>query len=512
MKQSILSKAFTALTAVALVISQVVLPTSVAQAATGEAPPNGWQPVWCQLTNMWEAQIGETGGGSNPNRKPLTEILANADQAKIVIYLNPNTYPKLNMVYAVNGNDVSLKTELNSLCQAQYSTFTASAVTTCDDLKTSTENEGAISVTINNSPSQDATFSVKIDGVEVESSVKVKKNKSWTNAYAYAPDNYTALVTEANGSTLTLQVSVATCELDTDTVAMTYIDECNDLGEINTPKWTTELANDSQAYSYVKNVDGSYTVTAKPGYKLNITVNGLQVATGNSSYMFALPADSGAVCYKTVPVPSMPAIAYTCGPIETAQWQVPADTDAISWKIVDGELIAYAVGDWAFKNDDGSDVAFINYGLASQHTTYKACPAPVAPMFDDMTCELNDTVCYTIPEDEHNTYTIQHGSGGESAVDAGKHSLLRINQTITIRAYDINDELSGEWTHAFTIPDCKIGMGGIKPIPAPVKPAVAVQELPQTGPSDDNSYMTLLGLAASAATYGAVLLLQRRNA
>jgi LPXTG-motif cell wall-anchored protein len=55
-------------------------------------------------------------------------------------------------------------------------------------------------------------------------------------------------------------------------------------------------------------------------------------------------------------------------------------------------------------------------------------------------------------------------------------------------------------------------MGGIKPIPAPVKPAVVVQELPQTGPSDDNSYMTLLGLAASAATYGAVLLLQRRNA
>lgn len=41
MKQSILNRAFAAITAVALVISQVVLPTSVAQAAAGQAPPNG---------------------------------------------------------------------------------------------------------------------------------------------------------------------------------------------------------------------------------------------------------------------------------------------------------------------------------------------------------------------------------------------------------------------------------------------------------------------------------------
>ena len=153
---------------------------------------------------------------------------------------------------------------------------------------------------------------------------------------------------------------------------------------------------------------------------------------------------------------------------------------------------------------DGSNNAMVVDSVMTGDVVGCSIKTTVQPMFDDMSCEVNDTTGYTIPEEDGFYFTVQVGNGLEIRRDAGTYTLDRINQLVTVRAYDMNGDFAGEWTHTYTIPTCTVGMGGIKPA------APAVQELPRTG--SDTSYLTILGVAASLATYGAVLILQRRHA
>lgn len=191
----------------------------------------------------------------------------------------------------------------------------------------------------------------------------------------------------------------------------------------------------------------------------------------------------------------------------------------------DGKTVTFFVESMPAKSSISFNVSFTPDGSYDKLVVDGAmtgdltvCPAP-APKFDDMTCEVNDEVWYQIPAHDENTYyTFQSGNGNEVKVAAGKHALLRINQNVVIRAYTVNAHgqwiQSGEWKHDFTIPTCTPGMGGEKPVtpilPAPVKPAVAVQELPQTGAADTPNLLWT-GLGVAVAVYGATYFAQRKQ-
>lgn len=163
----------------------------------------------------------------------------------------------------------------------------------------------------------------------------------------------------------------------------------------------------------------------------------------------------------------------------------------------------------SYKADRGFEFANGQKNFSVTYTDENnACPVLVAPTFDDMSCDVNDTTSYTIPEGGDNfMYTVQVGDGMEVEVNAGTYNLARVNQTITIRAYNFDsEEPVGVWTHTFTIPVCTVGMGSQKPAAT-----TTAQELPQTGPEDNTQY-TLIGFALAAMTYFAVYFAQRKHA
>lgn len=194
----------------------------------------------------------------------------------------------------------------------------------------------------------------------------------------------------------------------------------------------------------------------------------------------------------------------------------------------DGKTVTFFVESMPAKSSVSFNVTFTPDGTYNKLVVDGAmigdlavCPVPPepAPNFDDMTCEVNDEVWYQIPAHDENTYyTFKSGNGEEVRVAAGKHALLRINQSVVIRAYTINahgqEVQNGEWKHDFTIPVCTPGMGGEKPVtpilPAPAKPAVAVQELPQTGAADMPNLLWT-GLGVAVAVYGATYFAQRKQ-
>lgn len=511
MKQSILNRAFAAITAVALVISQVVLPTSVAKAAAGEAPPNGWQPVWCQYTgNIWQAQPGDTGGGSNHNRYPLTEIPANASGKLAVYYnadLNGDPYMPMNMVYTSDGNDQALKTDLADYCYDQYAApVVNTAATICDSLATASVAEGTISVTITNTddPSNKAaTYGVYISNVSM-GTVTLTDGETVTKTYTgYIAGIYTVRVTNSEdlkgavSQTVTVTDCVPTPITETPFQVNPICDFDNDeIIAVNGANYTVVVSENW--VNHTKTI----TFTANTGY----------VFAANNSTVYTVDiTDSGYAC--EIDAPTAPTISDPCGP-DNAIWNIPADTATVKWYLnEEGALVAEAQGNNLLP---GGHKTYV-YGLPTDSNA--PCPVPLAPVFDDMSCELNDTVGFTIPDDENYYYTVQYGNGEESdPLDVNKtYALLRINQSITIRAYafDKTNTFTKEWPHAYTIPTCGTpGMGGEKPVtpilPAPVKPAVAVQELPQTGAADMPNLLWT-GLGVAVAVYGATYFAQRKQ-
>ena len=285
------------------------------------------------------------------------------------------------------------------------------------------------------------------------------------------------------------------------------IDPCDDLGKVNPPKWAI-TPEDTNMYAYTLNADGSYTVTAMPGYILNIENVGSVFA-----YTYRLPLnDPAKTCYQTVKAPVTPAVNYTCGVTSNATWVKPADTTAYTWAIVDGELVVTANEGYVL-DDNGDLVTEINFGTATENVTQKPCPAfySTGYTYHDACGVANDTL--TLPENsEHVSYSYAAVNGYfvvTVKAAAGYYLTEADGQYITEGTYRVK---MGDFDPTLV---CKaVGMGSAMPsvtvAAAPAKTAVA-QELPHTG-ANDNSYMTLFGLVASLATYGAVLSLQRRNA
>lgn len=166
------------------------------------------------------------------------------------------------------------------------------------------------------------------------------------------------------------------------------IDPCNPFDDVKPPYWI-ETPTDTAYYTWTYNAaDGSYTVTAKPGYQLQI--NGEFV----SSHTYYLnPDDPRNICYVTVPAPAKPMVVYECGLTSTATWTVPTDTDQVHWQMINNELWAYAKPNIVF-DDDGTLTTAINFGAASAQVTYKACAlgTPVTTFTEQCGIEQNDIV------------------------------------------------------------------------------------------------------------------------
>lgn len=277
------------------------------------------------------------------------------------------------------------------------------------------------------------------------------------------------------------------------TVDVSDRDKYGEGGEINADGWGTTFRLYAATKEALNNVTLTYAaaqgMTFKPGSINTISSPGAGALKDNG--------------YTN-------AVTYTAAP------EISADGKTVTFHIDHMPAMSSISFNVTFIPDDSGNAFVIDSSMVGEKTECPVEPA-VAPMFDDMSCELNDKLSYTIPEhDDMTVYTVQVGDGEEEIAEPGTHPLLRLNQTVTIRAYTENalgDILqSGEWVHVFTIPVCPIGVGSVKPqvVPAIAK-APAVQELPTTGPSD-NSHLTVLGMVLSLATYAAVLRLQRRSA
>lgn len=279
-------------------------------------------------------------------------------------------------------------------------------------------------------------------------------------------------------------------------------DPCDNLHSVNNPIWLV-TPEDTDYYTWTLNNDGSYTVTAKAGYILNIDGVGLKL-----SYTYNLPLNNpNNVCYTTVTAPAAPVTVYTCGDTAAATWTLPKNTEEYTWSIMDGELVVTA-NDGYVLNDDGALVTEINFGTAPDATVYKPCPATYSTLYtyNDSCGTVNDSL--TLPKNtEHVTYSYK-------AVDG--YYVVTISAAEGFYLEEIDGQFVTQGTYKVKIGDydpslvCSVGVGNVKP-PVVTTTAPVAQELPHTG-ANDNSYLTLFGLVASLATYGAVLLLQRRNA
>lgn len=116
--------------------------------------------------------------------------------------------------------------------------------------------------------------------------------------------------------------------------------------------------------------DATYDWTLNENGSLSVVIKGSGVfADGKTTHTFELPADEGEYCI--IGTPAVPEVTDECNvdDEDNAYWNKPADSASVAWTInTDGELIATATGDYAFQG--GQKV--INYGQAQDDS--EACP------------------------------------------------------------------------------------------------------------------------------------------
>ena len=193
------------------------------------------------------------------------------------------------------------------------------------------------------------------------------------------------------------------------------VDPCDELNEVNEPEWAVTPA-DTEFYTWEMNEDGSLTVTAEPGYILNIEGLGLKL-----SHTYHLPLNNDQnVCYHTTNMPDMPTPVYTCGPVSTAMWVKPADATAYTWVIEeDGDLVIYAKEGFVL-DDGGMLVTEKNFGTAAKNVTYQECEIDTPTYTSSVVCgPENDAV--TAEDGEHYTATVSAWSAGKKTVTFTAH-------------------------------------------------------------------------------------------
>lgn len=211
---------------------------------------------------------------------------------------------------------------------------------------------------------------------------------------------------------------------------------------------------------------------------------------------YGVAVDNGKLC--EVAIPEAPRPADPCG-LNNASWGLPADTDEITWQIVDGHLISTTTADFSF-----SDGTFgHDYGLAidSQLPCFVEPIDPADIVFTDLCGTAQDSV--TLPADTESVHY--------------KKSLM-LNGVISVTAtaqpgyafmFDEDQEsIVTEIVYAIEFTNLACGIGNITPQETPKTTPSVVTELPHTGVSTDG---LIFALVASLTTYGAVYFAQGKR-
>jgi hypothetical protein len=337
---------------------------------------------------MWEARAGDTGGGSNPNRLPLTILPAGASD-KLAIYYNADAKTPQDMVYASSGSDEALKTEMAGYCYDQYATPELKAqATTCDDT-TTVAPEGVITVSITNTADlskKPASYGITIDNVLVDT-IELADGASTTKTYTgYGTGQHSVVITNSEDSdgSYVGSVYVEACFIMptfTATPALTQTTECGPNNDVISFSNYDREVIDMVDSGWVNNTR-TYTFTIKEG--LNYVFD-----TGLPTYTTTL-TDANTPCPADYPV--APAPTYECGPLSTAAWTLPTDTEQIDWELVNNELIAYAKTGFEFTNANGEKVTEVNFGLAVDAAVYVPCYIGYPAIGEAEVCGPNNDV------------------------------------------------------------------------------------------------------------------------
>ncbi len=310
------------LAACLLLISQVIAPTQVAFAAPG----GQLQQVFCNIqgnSGQWKAQIG---GPSTEHEYPL---LVNGQP-----------------VYVHDEHDVT--TTMDQQCQSQYG-VTVIAVP-------------AIPAINDPCGTGNATWAVPSNTAAIHWTVSGQDHLIATTQQPY--------VFVINGHQTTtydygvaIETNKAPCVTKITKPTVPVIDAC---GPNNIVYGTVPTSSN---YTFVRNSDGSITFTAKMGYVFD---DGS--ANGVTTYTLPVLSDSGVLC-NTEPIPATPQVVDPCGD-NNAYWIVPSDTSTVHWSIVNGELIATAIG-VLFTNGQST----INFGAPADSGKCRVVlPTPPAPI------------------------------------------------------------------------------------------------------------------------------------
>ncbi|HMM49613.1 MAG TPA: hypothetical protein PKE32_08405, partial [Miltoncostaeaceae bacterium] len=111
----------------------------------------------------------------------------------------------------------------------------------------------------------------------------------------------------------------------------------------------------------------AWTITN--GRLIASTKTGYIFQDGTTSHDYGVAPDSNIPC--PIAIPATPSTNPVCGP-DNDTWNVPANTEQITWKLENGELIATTTGDLTFTDGTTSH----NYGKAPQ-TNNEPCPIAI---------------------------------------------------------------------------------------------------------------------------------------
>lgn len=502
-----LSRAITAISAIALVVGQFLLPANVALATNTNNNGRGQEQsgstngtslaVWCQVVgNGWTAQLG----GSNSNRTALTVLPA-------------GTHPELSLVngqvFATNSADSALQTLLDQACTTSNAVVTdtngnvnagnnpgsdnSNVNGNQDNSGNSNNNAGGNQNNGNNSGSNQNNGGNQNDG----NNPPVVDNNGGGN------DNQTPPVVDNNGGNNNNNGGN-----NSDGTGTPQPVWCQATGY----GWTAQLGNENSGGNNPNRVALTVLPVGADPEIVFMGENGQVYAYNSSNPTLQAKLDDACVTQFTLPNPTV-VTTPVCGPNnDTFVVSTNANYTAGSASWVNNKLTV------VFTAKDG-------YVFSNGETTYSVS------VYD------NNTLCvanFTLPTVVNQCFIV-NDSVTLPADTAGVHySKVYVPQTnsytITIAAKDGYILSNGLASYTYTVnmadtPEmhCQNGMGGLGEVTpptvtvaaapvaaAPVTEAPVVSELPHTGPST-NGALTVLGLVASMVTYGAALALQRRH-
>jgi len=217
-------------------------------------------------------------------------------------------------------------------------------------------------------------------------------------------------------------------------------DDCpTDLPQAPTPTDPCGLNN----ASWVTPADtATYTWSIVNGHLIATVKNGFKFSNGQTSHDFGLAVDSGARC--KVDIPAQPGSKDPCG-LENVKWKTtPANSNMVTWALVNGNLVATTTANYEFS--DGTTSKTFTLPADSQ----ELCPATAkAPYFKDLCGTGWDW--YYVPHKSGVVYSV-----GDTTVTAGWHKVEGAPSLTVTAAAEPDYVLTGatSWSFEYTSEKC----------------------------------------------------------